>query len=142
MHVRPGQRTVTQEGINACMLGFSTLESSNFIEDAHIKFPFFLFREDEHICCVLYTGPRVLTGMVYIPVVFCDQIVFFTTTSSSSYMVPHRGILFCFQRKEQGAYAFIFFLKFQGIPVTSMQDTGIRCERDNHRSGIYKTIFL
>jgi len=82
------------------------------------KISFFFFSEKMNIYVVYYIlAPESwLVWYIYIPVVFCDQIVFFTTTSSSSYMVPHRGILFCFQRKEQGAYAFIFFSSFKAYP--------------------------
>ena len=128
--------TCTKRGDKCTHAWVLDLESSNFRGYAYK-----ISREDEHICCVLYwpQSPDWYISPWYFVTKLCSSQ---PHRSPSSYMVSHRGILFCLQRKEQGhCMRLYFFFKFQGIPVTSMQDTGIRrSERDNHRSGIYKTI--
>ena len=108
--------TCTKRGDKCTHAWVLDLESSNFRGYAYK-----ISREDEHICCVLYWPPSpdwYISPWYFVTKLCSSQ----PHRSPSSYMVSHRGILFCLQRKEQGhCMRLYFFLKFQGIPVTSMQ---------------------
>jgi hypothetical protein len=65
------------------------------------------------MCC---TGTRVLTGIyIYIPMIFCDQVVFLATSPLAIWVLTEASCFVCRERNKDTAYLF-FLSNFKGHP--------------------------